>query len=102
MLGWRPSARNAACQPQGSRTLRLAIASDASSLKVRAPSSPLRTLSLAARGAYARDALRGALQAYLHSDLHTKEWVGAAKPYSDGPPIVFDSPLGLALTRVGL
>ena len=38
------------------------------------------------------------LKAYLHSDLHLKEWIGHMKPAgATGPPIVFDSPLALAL-----
>ena len=38
------------------------------------------------------------LKAYLHSDLHKKEWVGHMKPAgAKGPPIVFDSPLAMPL-----
>ena len=34
-----------------------------------------------------------ASQAYLHSELHKKDWVGAVGPHCDGPPLVFDMPL---------
>ena len=38
------------------------------------------------------------LKAYLHHDLHLKDWIGHMKPAgATGPPIVFDSPLALAL-----
>ena len=38
------------------------------------------------------------LKSYLHSPLHLSEWIGHMKPAgAAGPPIVFDSPLALAL-----
>ena len=38
------------------------------------------------------------LKAYLHSELHLKEWMAHMKPAgATGPPIVFDSPLVLPL-----
>jgi hypothetical protein len=38
------------------------------------------------------------LHRYLHSSLHKVDWMGHMKPAgATGPPIVFDSPLGLPL-----
>ena len=34
-----------------------------------------------------------ALKAYLHSELHKADWVGAVGPHCSGPPLVFDIPL---------
>ena len=45
--------------------------------------------------AVAEDA--AALKAYLKSELHTHDWVELVHPYAQGAPIVFDSPLAIAL-----
>ena len=38
-----------------------------------------------------------ALKAYLKSELHTHDWVELVHPYAQGAPLVFDSPLAIAL-----
>lgn len=36
------------------------------------------------------------LKAYLHSDLHLKDWMAAVKPFAKAPPLVFDHVLSSA------